>query len=67
MLRQGKKHSPDAKKSGHETSLRQGHPGTTFWWNEKKASGGSVDKDFSTHRGEKTGGATGPGPGPRCV
>ena len=55
MLKQGKDKSPSAKKSGHETSLRQGKAGTTFWWNEKKYSGGKVDHDGANERSGKVG------------
>jgi hypothetical protein len=55
MLKTGKKHSPDAKKSGHDTSLHQGHPGTTFWWSEPKPKGGKVDHDGANQRGDKVG------------
>lgn len=55
MLKQGKKRSPDAKRSGHEASLRQGHPGTTFWWNESKPKGGHVDRDGANERGDRVG------------
>jgi hypothetical protein len=56
MLKQGRNHSPDAKTSGHEPKLRQRkHGGTTFWWNEKKAEGGKVDRDGANERHGKVG------------